>query len=316
MRRSLPWVEFKSTLQQRRAALQLTETAEAYKLSFFDGPVEFRTAIFKSTPPAGAGVSPADNASALAEFEASFKPVANLPVESRTSEAVPFVSTNIFPPWTALYFTGAGDGVTRGSGVPFALSRSEAGTSTQEFSFSDGVYAAGGGLFWRNANFGDWISLEAHCEGTPVVSTPGTGNCNLAEVPGVGAVLIVPAAGNGSHTVNLAAANLIPAVDDATGRGNGFWDWSDPWVGRGTITPTAVPGSGRWHLFTIHLVLGRFANRIPVLGGGHLPLQVDTIKPKYFPPHWHWNVTISRAETASPPLEISFYLMTARKQTI
>ena len=315
MRRSLLWPEFKAALQARRAALQLEETAVLYRLRFFDGPVEFRTAIFRGPPPAGSGVSEVDNAAALAEFEASFKYRANLAVEARTSDAVPFVSANIFPPWSSLYFTGAADTTVRGNGESFTLSVAEPGQQTKEFAFSDGIYAAGGGLFWRNGNPGDYISLEAHVAGTPVTSTPGAGNCNLVEVPGLGAVMIVPAyAGPGTHTVDLALANPVPAMDDTTQAGIGYWDWSDPWTGKGTVSPGA-PGTAKWHLFTIHLSLGRFANRVPLLGSGQLPLQVDTIKPKFFLPHWHWHFLVHKAAASASPLDVSFYLMTARKAT-
>lgn len=315
MKRSLPWSEFKHALQSRRAALQMTETADLYRLSFHDGPVEFKTTIFKAAPPDGSGISGPDNMTAKTEFEASFKALTNLPVEARTTDSVPFVSANMFPPWASLYFTGAADASERGNGETFSLSRSAAGDEMKEFSFLDGLYAAGGGVFWRNGNPGDTISLECHSEGTPVTPTPGTGNCNLVEVPGVGAVMIVPAyAGGGSHTVDLTNARPIPAIDDMTQQGVGFWDWSDPWTGKGVVTP-AAPLKGKWYLFTIHMVLGRFANRIPLLGDGQLPLQVDTIKPKYFLPHWHWHVNVHRETTATPALDVSFYLMTARKKT-
>lgn len=315
MRQNLSWQAFKYEAQSRRAPIQADESEEMYRLYFWDGPALKCCVVFKSTPPEGSGVTEEVNAAALADYEANFKATANLPVEAKTTDSVPFTSSSLFPSWALLYFTGSADSSSvRGEGEPFSVTLAEAGDVVKEFSFLDGVYTSGGGIFWRNANPGDSISLECHSNATPLTSTPGTGNCNLATVPGVGAILIVPAAGDGAYTVDFTNANPIPAIDDNTQRGTGYWNWSDPWTGKGEVSPS-VPGKGRYNLFAIHIVLGRFANKIPLLGSGQLPLQVDTVKPKYFLPQWHWNVKVHREVTASPSLDVSFYLMTGRKST-
>jgi hypothetical protein len=231
----------------------------------------------------------------------------------QTSDGKPIFQPSMFPGGVYLYITGAGDGTARGNGSPFAVSSDAVGESTVEFSFNDWVYLASGGLMWQGAGFGDWVNFDFFSPSSPVTPNgSNTGNCNLVD-PGVGAaILIVPANGNGAYDVNLAQASPVPAYgpNDTL---NGYWDWSEPTTGRGTIQASATPGLAGWHLFAVQIPLVRFANRLHLLGSGAMVMNPPAIKSKKMLPHWKGKVTLHNEGHVG--LKVAWYLATARAQT-
>lgn len=316
------WAEIKALVDTRGLRLQYVESALDFELSVFDGPVEYRTKITKNPPSFTefSGVSQSDQDVAVStwqtaynEFNNTYKAKSNLPILPVTTDNVPFVSTNIFPPWALLYFCGAGDGTGRGNGQEFRLARDEAGTSTCEWGFVDGVYCAGGAIGWDGASLGDWVSLEAYAPASPVTAAAGNGNCNIINPgTGVGTTFIIPAAGNGAYNVDLTQAVPVPALDDATQQGIGYWDCTDPWLGKGTTSPNYT-GKGKFYLFSIPLTLARFVNRFQMLGTGSRDILIPAIKPKYFLPQWKWKLTLNNSGHAG--LKCTWHLATARKMT-
>lgn len=167
-----------------------------------------------------------------------------------------------------------------------------------------------------NANIDDWIGFCMMAPATPTTANGGgTGNCNLVPVPGS---IIIPAAGNGAHDVDLntaANANLtgvgdpyprlvtqavpVPAMAADGVSYNGYWDWSDI---DGSIA-MSVPGKGRYNLFTFEIRLIRYIEKWPVFAGTG---QTYT---HYFKinhnggdllPHWILRTHVTRDATHDP----------------
>jgi hypothetical protein len=229
-----------------------------------------------------------------------------------TADGKIIVQPSMFPGGVYLYITGAGDDGARGNGQPFAIQSDAVGDSAIEFSFKDWVYLSSGGFSWQGGAFGDYCTFEFYAPASPVTPSAGhTGNCNLVD-PGVGApILAVPAAGNGAYNIDLANAVPVPAfgVNDAP---VGYWAWSEPSTGKGTVSAGA-PGASPWHLFAAPIPLVRFANRLPLLGSGAMDMNPPPIKSKKMLPHWKGKVILHN--TGHEGLKAAFWLATARAQT-
>lgn len=235
----------------------------------------------------------------------------------KTSDGKNVFINSSFPGGVFFYLAGAGDSATvRGAGAPFSASVEGADPSDPtpiEFGFLDGVYTAGGSVYWNNGNQGDHISLELVIPATPApTSTPGTGNCNQVPLGG-GAMLLVPAAGNGSHTVDLATAVPVPAFAEETGVATGYWDYSDPWTGKGAITPGA-PGASKWNLLNFAPPPVRFINKFQLVGSGSERIEPQ-IKPKWILPQWKFRAVIHSAGRATGDLDVAWTIRAARVQT-
>lgn len=303
--RLVSWPEFKVGASLRPGVRLQFHLGNPLTIYFYDGPEVWLCQLWEGTVPPNAGVTQEQANEYLAEWEQQFKPLANRALEARTSDSVPFVSTNIFPPWAVLYFAGCGDGAGRGDGAEFNLSRDTAGEAVLEFGFNDGVYAAGGGIGFQGAEVGDWCSMELFAPATTFTPVGSGGNCNVDPTTG----LILPAAGNG--TLNLVSPVPVPALDDDTGLGKGFWDWSDPWTGKGTVTP-GTPFKSKWYLVAGAVPLARFVSKLQLLGNGTVNITIPTIKPKYLLPHWRWKLTLHN-HTGHAGLKVTWWVVLARK---
>lgn len=217
----------------------------------------------------------------------------------KQKDGSPYFSPCMFPTGVYLYITGADD-----KDAPFYCVSSSPGDSSFFFEFEDRVLIAGGGVTFRNAEPGDWVSMEVMCPATPItVNQSGTGNCNI--VNGI----IVPAAGNGTHDVDLSTANPVITPDK-----NGFWEWDFPEVGRGTVS-MGVPGASSCHLIAVDVPLTSFVNRSHVIGGCSMDFTIPAIEPKIFLPHWRVKVTVHHGEGTNQ-LALSWYITTARAKTV
>lgn len=236
----------------------------------------------------------------------------------RTSDGKPIFLPNLFPGNVTLYITGAGDGSsTRGDGTQFTAQRAATGDEEVEWSYIDWVYAAGGGLMWKDAALGDWISLKALAPATAYnPNGGGVGNCNRVEIaPGSNLYMLVPAAGDGAYDVDLVnAAILVPAYGEEGTAGNGYWNWNTPDTGRGNITPS-TPGQGGYNLFSFPIDLARFVNRLPILGTGRIDITVPAIKPKKILPHWKLKIILHN-ESGDHTTQVVWFLTTARSKTV
>lgn len=237
------------------------------------------------------------------------------PSTPRTSDGKPISMPNIFPGPVTLYYAGAGDvpNGNRGEGDLFAISSTQIEDKNLDWSFNDWVYAAGGYIRWSNTVAGDYISLKLYAPATPITAAPqNDGNCNV--VNGV----IIPAVGDGAYNVDLAQAIPVPAYGTATGEdelpSNGYWDWSAPQTGKGTVTASTTPGTAGWHLLAVQVDLARFVNRFPLVGTSGVDITVPAIKPKKILPHWKFRATFHNSTEKTA--EVCWFLMTARVKTI
>lgn len=234
-------------------------------------------------------------------------------VSPASSDGKPIFQPTIFPTGVYLYITGAADDVaasSRGTGAAFFLSSDAAGESSLTFQFMDWVYIAGGGIQARGAEPGDAVSLKVHAPATPVThNAGGTGNCTLVD-PGVGApILIVPAAGNGTHDVDLSLASPVPASD-----GNGYYDWTGPSKGKGAVVASSMPQKAEYNLYTVQVDMTKFVNRYPLVSNQYIDLTVPSITPRKILPHWQFVVSAHNGGHAG--LKLAWNLVLARTTTV
>jgi len=183
---------------------------------------------------------------------------------------------------TTTYFTGAGDNVNDitdvGNGELFIL-KHRVGESFEQNLYIDfnivenETWIHEGYVIWHNAQF-DTISFTIVPCLTEYTVSSGT-NFNL-----YGGYLVVPAAGDGhiEVTSDLTDARgglvYIPVSEDGTRRTPAFWnaDWNSATKKYENITP-APTGNGSYNMFTLEVPLGRFVNRLPLLGQGFQRMQ-------------------------------------------
>jgi hypothetical protein len=227
-----------------------------------------------------------------------------------TTDGKPIFLPSLFRSDIDLYFAGAGDHVTsgRGEGTAFTLSRSTEGTSTATFAFNDWVYAAGGSAYFSGAQTGDHVSMKIFAPATTVsgASPANTGNCNLTDVGGFN--LITPAAGDGTHDVADIDKMPVPAPDE-----DGYWDWSEPDEGKGTVSGSGTPGSAHYNLFDVPVTLVCWVKNLHMIGSGDIDFSIPAVKPKKLLPHWTAQVDLYCS--GAHQLDLTWYVVTARKKT-
>ena len=234
-----------------------------------------------------------------------------------TTDGRPIALTNMFPDYVVLYMAGCGDDKTtgRGKGTLFQVSSDAAGDTPVTFSFNDWIYIAGGNLRVIGAALGDYVSFEASAPASAVTANgTNTGNCNLVD-PGIGAaILIVPANGDGAYDVDLATAVPINAFNtDVPRQPTGYWNWSAPDTGVGTVAP-GIPGKSMYNLFAVAIdPLVRFVAKFPLLGENSINLTIPAISPKTVLPQWNLKVILHNSGHTG--LQLCWGLVTARVKT-
>ena len=219
------------------------------------------------------------------------------------------------------YFTGCGDDPSvlpgasgRRGGADFLVgwstSPGSADDKNLEFQFNDWVYISGGRIQWTGGNAGDYVSFKMYAPATIVTSNAGSGNCNLSPLGG-GANLVVPADGDGSHDVTDVDKIPVPAFD-GNGNPNGYWNWDEPDEGRGSVSPSAVPGKGNCNLLDFDRDLVVWVARLQLIGDGSEPISPETTARKIYPP-WKFRVDIHNAGASTLHCAWTMYL--ARKVT-
>jgi hypothetical protein len=224
-----------------------------------------------------------------------------------------FVLPNSFPGEVLLNFTGTSDGATRFGGPLFGLQQVGVGSATFDVDFLDGVFLAGGHIEWDGGHWGSnvYMELVAPASTTKAPAIPGQGNCN--KVPtGLGFNIIVPAAGNGQYDLDVPIP--IPSFDDETNAMTGYWHYSEPWVGKGTLTPSATP-TAKYNLFDVQLELAHFAKLHLFMDSGRRDMIAPAIKPKWILPEWKMRVVITNTE-ASKTLRLAWDLLVARRKSV
>jgi hypothetical protein len=232
------------------------------------------------------------------------------------SDGKPFVLPNIFPGAVVLNFTGRSDKITapaaRFGGPLFGLQAAPGATETFLVDLLDGIYLAGGHVDWEGGSWGSFVHLElmAPATTTKAPAVLGHGNCNKVAT-GYGFNIIVPAAGNGEFDLDVPVP--VPASDGETEVANGYWAYSEPWLGRGVLTPSATP-TARYNLFDQELELAHFAEVHLAKDIGTRDLAAGSIKPKWILPEWHMRVEIYNADVTKT-LKVVWDFVLARRRT-
>jgi hypothetical protein len=235
------------------------------------------------------------------------------PLTPRAADGKPFYLPNIFPGEVILNFTGCSDTADhRFHGDLFGVQVVGIGEATQTADFLDGFYLAGGHLYWDGGSWGNYIymELQAPATTTKAPAIQGQGNCNKVAT-GYGFNIIVPAAGNGEFDIDVPVP--VPANDQETNEINGYWQYSDPWVGKGTVS-AGVPGASKYNLYDAGLEIAHFAKIHTFLASGMLQLMAPAIKPKWILPQW--KIVVKAVNTdANKTFRAGYDLMLARRRT-
>jgi len=164
----------------------------------------------------------------------------------------------------------------------FKLQKSGAGDVALEVSFAGTRSLAGGFVQWKNGGIEDGVDFEVFAPASQVTATPGVGNCNLVGEP---AILVVPAAGNGSHTIDL-YNDAVPVPAPA---GNGYYDLDTA----GNPTPNQdSPPTGAWNLYLATIQIAHHITDFPIWGDGMAKIGEDNIKPEDLLRQWTLKTTL------------------------
>jgi hypothetical protein len=314
---SCRWTDWKVIYEIKHFIHQFEDDGTVYTIWGYDGPEVYLCNIWKETLPysiADSGYTQEQNDLDKVDFETNFKAVSNKIIsEPVASDGKPFVLPNIFPGDVILNFAGRADGGgIRYNGDMFEAEKVGAGDTYRSFSFQDGVFLTGGLVSWANGGYQCTATLDLYSSASTVEDpeTPGTGDCNLVAT-GLGFNMIVPAAGDGSK--NLVTFAPIPAEDDETSEKNGYWEYTDPWVGAGEIS-AGVPGASKFNLFDAAIKLSHFCDAHLLPESGKQELNIQNVKPKWILPQWYFYLTLHNAN-ADKTLQMAWSLVIARRRS-
>ena len=206
-------------------------------------------------------------------------------IEPKDSDGKLFVHQTSRVPGCMTYWTGRGDKsddpLDVGNGQIIGLEHN-IGDPTEQIIYVDfncvanKTYLHEGYIFWKDAEFGDFISLSAVTNTVSYVSAENT-NFNL-----YGGFLVIPAAGDGTIQVtsdisdpSAAGGSLVQVYTDETGyRPPAYWnaDYNSS-TGRFENITAAPLANGEFNMYTIEIPGNRFVNHIPILGSGFEMLQ-------------------------------------------
>jgi hypothetical protein len=300
------WSSMKDILAKKYLRLQYDETDNLYNIFAIEENVIHTCVIWKVTD--GINGIPETNSADKTDFETNYKNYSNYSLEPRTSDGKLINLNSIFPSGLHYYESGCGDGAGYGNGTAIQFSSSQEEVKTLEVNFNDWVYLGGGRVLYSGAVLGDYFSMEIYGPASTVTPNGGnTGNCNIVNH------MIVPAAGNGAYDVDLSASTPIPAYDEETGIKVGYWNWSNPDSGKGTIT-AGTPGASEWYLFDVDISMSRPQNKINIIGAGNFEALVP-IKSKKILPHWKMKFYVNHT-AGTHNLYVAASLLTARKKTV
>ena len=311
------WTAWKIVQLAKSLNTQYDETDNSYSIWGYDGPEVHVCAIYKTSVPdfvLAAGYSQEQNDADKNDFETHFKSKANMPVDPpRATDGKPFVLPNIFPGDVILNFAGCSDAPgDRFGGDLLGLQQVGVGDGTHGVVINDGVYLAGGHVEWDGGSWGSYVYMEliAPASTTKTPAMANQGNCNRVPT-GYGFDIIVPAAGNGAYDLDVVVP--VPATTDETNIQNGYWNYSEPWIGKGVVAP-GIPGASKYNLYTAQLELAHFVKMHLFKDSGSRDLIAPAIKPKWILPEWTLNVNIHNAD-ANKTLRVSWDLLIARRKT-
>ena len=199
----------------------------------------------------------------------------------------PYPASDGYKTW----FTGAADQLTpsivRGGGtrIRFHWTDGEArGAKSVDLQFAEPIEMHDGGAQYSPVvdwSMDDLLHVKLVMPAT-VTSVSGSGNCNRVPT-GLGYDVIVPAAGDGGHQVDLALATPVPTPNN-----DGYWNVDHD---SGVITP-GVPGASGFHLLSVEVV-ANYAKGIP-LGHPMGEYEIDAYKAEWIHPKWIIRITVDK----------------------
>jgi len=228
----------------------------------------------------------------------------NLKRPLETSDRKQYIRSSAYTLGTRLYIAGCGDHRTNGTGKGsrFEKEHSSSGLSSwYPFQFNDWVELGGGGMWYKNAVYGDYVTFRMYAPATEIVENAGNGNCNV-HASGI----LIPASDDGSHDVDLTTADkAIPLITSG-----GFWDWSYPDTGLGSCTP-APSGTGNCNLVPAEVAIHTYVADVGILGDGYLNVTFPGVDPTRFLPHWKMACRIYNTD-GSHTIQLTWELEVAR----
>lgn len=227
-----------------------------------------------------------------------------------------FVLPNSFPGDVLINFTGCNDGGSppkRFGGSLFGIQITGAGTETVTVDLLDGIFLAGGHIDWDGGAWGNEIYMEllAPASTTKAPAAEGQGNCNRVAIGG-GYYMLVPADGNGTHDLDTVIP--IPSAADETNEATGYWTYSEPWIGKGTIS-ASIPGHGKYNLYTMPLELAHMCKLHLFLPTGQRDFVAPAIKPKWILPEWKLSVTATNTNPDAT-FRVCWDFLLARRKSV
>lgn len=286
-------------------------------------------------------VCPDDNSHPVSEaFVIDHRKLKDPQLNEDGEERRVLVSPGLFPDYMNPYYTSSGDNLTagtRGDGVRLVYSHANGASETNSSTFRllDYVQILGGQIRVSGSNPDDYLTFE--CSAPATNATPNganTGNCNLYDLGMGGPAMIIPAAGDGTHDVDLTTpinANVAGGPGQPTlitqavpvtaskdnGESEGFWNWN-----RVTGEITAAPNQdGAYNLYNFPIKLSRYVNKLCVYSGEGCAFKQKLLlvhRGGPFLPHWTCTITTTRASSHAaedPPVVYSVVLIVARKSS-
>jgi hypothetical protein len=263
---------------------QFTEAAGSYTIFAYDIPLVYLCTIWKGEVPHGVvsgGYSQAQNDADRAEFEADWKESSNKALQAHEIDGRAIVTPYPAALGTQTQFVGGGDDVAQGlpgEGPLLEFAFLAPGTLMIEVQYIGMIQVADGAAIYSGSwSAQDRLSFGVRIPANVAVPNVGsTGNCSLIPIGG-GANMIVPAAGDGTHDVNLVtAAPILMPVDGAS-----------PWyVDRKLDGLVPAPmNDGNAILLDVEKILW-LVRHVPVgAADGHWDIDVyraETIHPNWF----------------------------------
>lgn len=227
----------------------------------------------------------------------------DLRTRPETIDKKPAIRSSAYTWGTRLYIAGCGDHRTngRGKGQRFELQHGASGLSSWiEWQFNDWVELGGGGMWYKNALYGDFATFYLYAPATEIVENAGAGNCNV-HASGV----LVPAS-SGDYDVDLSTADkFVPILTSG-----GYWNWSYPDTGLGSCT-AASGGDGNCHLCPSQVNIHTYVADVGILGDGFLNVTFPGIDPTRIPPQWKMACRVYNAAGTST-IQMTWELEVAR----
>jgi hypothetical protein len=196
-----------------------------------------------------------------------------------------------------IWLTGAGDDLNptspasgRGEGQVLEVAFTEPGTQSAELEFLEPLELHDGRLFvtdvsqWTPTD--RWSFSVEIAASTPTVNGTTTGNCNLVDQGGYN--VIVPAAGDGTHDIDL-DNDAYPVPTSFTV--DGYWDVDKV---TGATTASTIPGSAEWHLIDTPLT-SFFMKNVPIPCHPMGAFDFDAYKAEWISHKWKLKLSVTRA---------------------